>query len=147
MINVIESKLSELDKLQDPILPQGIDIHCFEMKKVGKGWKTMNYNWHNNGILDPYIIEQVLPQHSTLSKIRKDFVVTLPNHYVICVIDGNLVAPSCIFQLIVECRNQNQYNEVVNILQDQPGLNSNCLLEYKWVDEIPSSVLKSLLEY
>ena len=148
-LDFAQSKLNELDNICDPIIPRGMDIHCFGMKKVGKGWKTISYFWSNTGVLYPYDakLESVLSQHSTLSKIKDDFAVSEPNNYVICVIEGNLMAPSELYQLIIECQTDEQRDIVNQILRTHHGLNFTCLLKYVWIDQIPANELKVLLEY
>lgn len=148
MEKVIKDKLSELDSLKDPLIPKGVDIHIFEMKKCGKGWKTMGYEWSNTGIIDPYRANSdlILKEHATLSKIKKNFEWEEKNAVVTCTIDGHLTAPSTIFQLIIECNNISQ-ECIISILKENIGLNFTCLLQYKWVDEIDQNILKKLLEF
>ena len=155
----IEKIMFELNELQDPTLPKNIDIHCFEMKKAGKGWKTVGYVWSNTGILDPYQTssESVLKNHGTLAKIKADFVCpksydaprkSLPcDNYFACAIDGHLTAPSTIFQLIVECQSSAEFEAVRQILTLNQGLNYTCLLNYTWVDQISPGEVKRLMEF
>lgn len=149
MEKVIRDKLNELDSIKDPNLPKGINIHIFEMKKCGKGWKTLGYEWSNTGIIDPYRANSdlILKEHATLSKIKKSFESNEPFvTNMTCVIDGHLTAPSTIFQLLVECDNTQQ-EQILSILKENSGLNFTCLLQYKWADEIEQNVLKKLLEF
>ena len=144
MLNHIENTL---DTLADPILPPGLNVHCFEMKKIGKGFKTINYEWHNTGVVFNYTgNDQILSQHTTLTKIKNDFCSKNDDTLFTCVIDGNLQAPSQIIQLIVECGSLEMKQQVSELLKPGLGLNFECL-SYAWVDQLPQDVLQKLKEF
>ena len=146
MFQFIRDKTKELEQLVDPIIPPNIDIHCFEMVKQGSGYKTIRYKWSRNGIVDPYNgNDTILDQHKTLSKIKKDFGEDENN--IVCVIDGNLTCPSTLFQLVIECNNIPQRDEIKNILIKHSGLNFTCMTEYEWLTDVPSELIKKLLRY
>ena len=144
---IICNQLYELEKMSDPMLPRGVNIHCFEMQKKGRGWKTLSYEQHRNGNLCNYSGTKtaILNNHTTLSCIKKDFF-DVSNNNLYVVLDGNMSAPSQIFQIVIECRTTDEKNNVSDILQHNKGLNFE-VLECEWVDHLTCEQIKKLKMY
>jgi hypothetical protein len=129
----IEGQLDKSNELEDPVLPYGINVYCYEMKKIGRGWKTLSQEWSNTGSICNYkgvSDDHVLKGYETLSKIKDkhDGTYTVP-----FVVDGNLCAPSMIFQIIVDCRSIEEKTKVLEILTGtHKGMNYTTMLQYKY---------------
>ena len=133
----------------DAIIPKNIDINCFEMKKVNFGWKTIAYSWNRSGYIIPDRCNSniVLKEHSTLTKIKNDFI---GEYYVrfVALMGYHLTAPSTIYQVIIECETQEESENVRKILQkNKDHLSFSFMLEYEYVNDIPIDILKKLLEF
>lgn len=115
------------------------------MKKIGRGWKTMNYYWNRNGIICALTnnSKNIIKEFKNLSSIKKQFQGE--NFNISCILDEHLTVFPFIFQIVIECNSNDQKNEILDILNNKKGLDYECILKYKWVDEIPSNILKSLL--
>jgi hypothetical protein len=138
----------QCDNIINPIIPKNIDINCFEMKKVNFGWKTIAYNWNRSGYIIPDQCNpnNVLKEHSTLTKIKNDFI---GEYYIRFVIDYpiRVTAPSTIYQVIIECETLKENEDVRKILQENKDrLSFSLMLEYEYVNDIPIDVLKTLYD-
>jgi hypothetical protein len=128
-------KLHNYDCITKPILPKNIDIYCFEMKKVSYGWKTVAANWNRLGYISPDQCkpDNVLSVHSTLSKIKQDFIgeyyVRFPALY-------NVTSPPLIYQVIIECETLEESENVRKILRESYIENSfEFMLKYSYVSD------------
>ena len=135
----------------DAIIPKNIDINCFEMKKVNFGWKTIAYSWNRSGYIIPDRCNSniVLKEHSTLTKIKNDFIGEYYVRFVALMgYPIRVTAPSTIYQVIIECETQEESENVRKILQkNKDHLSFSFMLEYEYVNDIPIDILKKLLEF
>jgi 6-phosphogluconolactonase (cycloisomerase 2 family) len=144
MIKILKQKMDELESLENPTFPLGTNIHIYELIKKGRGWSVLSYRWNNVGRLDPYNDDDIVERpknYNTLTQIKKNYGVGNINF----VIDGNLYAPSSLFQVIIEC-DENQKSEIIEILSKKKGEMYTCL-SYEWLDEIPNNKMKDLKSY
>lgn len=121
------------------------------MEKKGRYFTCETYQWTTNRPMNHFpfdnaSLEDALPQHRTLSKIKKDFG-TLPYLFT-CVIEGHLTAPTTLFQYIVDCPSQ----EVHDRLKPHYAAKSeyslyNVHVKYPWLDNVPPDILTSWLAY
>lgn len=146
-MEILQQKIEELRILKNPVLPQHVNIHIYELVKKGKGYSVVTYRWNNMGRMDPYEENDVVDQtglkgYSTLTQLKKSYGIDNLSF----VIDGNLFAPSKLFQVIVEC-SKKQRDDILIILSKNKGEAYEVLLNYKWLDEIPTEKIKELLSY
>ena len=138
----INEKLLRSDNynLIKPILPQNIDIYCFEMRKVNYGWKTIASNWNRFGYITPDQCkpDNTLSVHSTLSKIKQDLD---GEHYIRFPAINRVTYPSDIYQVIIECETLEESENIRKILREFNSKDNHnsfqFMLDYEYVNQIP----------
>jgi hypothetical protein len=118
-------------------------VHWFEMKKHGKGWRTVSYTAELCKVRCPLGKENVqlpLKNYETLSKIRKQF-----SDPFVCFVDGHLTAPSTFYQLVIDDITLEQKEVFIKFLSsNHEGLCCDYHVDIKWLDEMPVDMYKTL---
>ena len=121
------------------------------MGKKGRGFKTEEYRTSYRKVHNYYtetsdILLEAPKGYETLGGIKKGFVND--KLAFICVVEGNLTAPTTLIQLIVECETLEQLNTVKQHYTEKPEyIDCTYHVNYTWLNDIPNDVLDNWLAY
>jgi hypothetical protein len=128
----------------------GTMFHSFTMKKVGPGYRTIEYRSsdfepHDYFTKNIYTNRPIPSEFATLSKIKRDFE-GIENLFVFTV-EGHYNIHTTLIQVIVECQTEQQFEEVKNYY----ALKNTCLFwnnhtKYKWLTNVPAKVMKTWVQ-
>jgi len=122
-------------------------VWLFRVEKRGRGWKALDYISESRKF--PVITGQKhtipMKEYETISKIKKNFEDT---PIFTCVFEYDIVAPSDIYQLVIEFRNYDDLNEYSNKIKgkDINTIEGPYHTAVPWIDEASEDFIEKLRE-
>lgn len=127
-------------------------INLFKVEKRGRGWSVIHHISGFNKLPDITTSVKNVPMkyHKTISQMKKNFEGA---HIYTFIYEYNIVAPSDIYQVVVECLTEEEAERVrLSMERNLKGddyvfrMDGKCHLKYSWVDEAPKEFITKLKE-
>jgi hypothetical protein len=126
-------------------------IWLYKLEKHGKGWRAPSYVYAENKL--PEITGNIHQQselcNNSIAKLKKHFNGK-PNVFT-CVLNYDIVAPSDIYQLIIEFESCNDFETVTKSLRAMKNryvrLEYEILSDISWITDASEVQLKKMLEW
>lgn len=122
-------------------------VHWFEMKRSGRGWKTVECSADFFHLKCPLECEELttmpLRGYETLRKIKNSF----DENVFAFVVDGHLTAPSTLYQVVIEGVTEKQKEACLAHFRRRENLYCDYLFDIRWLDQLPKDRIHELTSY
>ena len=144
MLQMLQEKLDELDEITDQKFIFKTEkeiphIHWFEMKKSGKGWRTIRYTAEfcrvqcPIGLNDDELTDMPMYNSGNLSGIKKAF----PSSAFSCIVEGHMTAPSTLYQLVIDGITDKQKEDFLEYMKKyKHGIYCDYWIDTRWFDQL-----------
>jgi len=121
-------------------------FYLFEMEKKGSGWSCKSARVNLGKPLPVFDDERLSSlsednKFTTLRSIKEQFGIEkyLKENPLVfsCVVEGHLTAPTTIFQLVIDLKEESSKNQFIEYYKNRKTTSCSFYPEWQWVNEIP----------